>query len=102
MGLLSSITQYKMKHITLKKFIAHMFFWFLVIFALITAEPIYNLLYSSGLTNTESLSLFDVIQITAIIILFYGLNRARIKINKIERKFEDIHSEISISMSLTK
>lgn len=63
------------------------------------AEPVYKSLYSSGLTQTESLSLFDVIQITAIIILLYGINRARIKLASLENKVNEIHQIISIKTS---
>jgi len=102
MGIISSITQYKLSRISSKNFVIHIFFWFFIILSLVIAEPLYNKLYSAGLTNTESLSLFDVIQITAIIFLLYGINRARIKLKLLDRKVQDLHQEISIILSTKK
>lgn len=66
------------------------------------AEPIYNLLYSANLTRTESLSLFDVIQITAIITLVYAMNKARIRLISLDNKLQALHREVSIIISKMK
>lgn len=99
MGIVSSTTQYKIGRLSKNNYLFQLLFWIFITLSLILAEPIYNSLYSSGLTSTESLSLFDVIQITAIIILLYGVNRARIKIESMERRFREMHQEISIRLS---
>ena len=66
---------------------------------LLFAEPFYTWLFSNDLTDTESLSLFDVVQITAIVITFYILNRVRIKAERTERRLNDLHQELSIKLS---
>lgn len=63
------------------------------------AEPLYNWLFASGLTQTESLSLFDVVQITAIVIVYYMANRTRIRLEGLEKRVQDLHQEMSIILS---
>ena len=59
----------------------------------------YDFLSTSNLTQTEPLSLFDVIQITAVITVLFIANRSRIKIESLERRVNDLHQEISITLS---
>jgi hypothetical protein len=63
------------------------------------AEPLYEWLFVNNLTQTESLSLFDVIQITAIVIVAYMTNRCYIKIETLEKRANDLHRELSIRLS---
>jgi len=98
-GILSILTQYKIGRASRRKLIAQLIIWLLVLLGLILAEPIYNWLFVNGLTKTDSLSLFDVIQITAIVLLFYITNRTRLKLETTERRLQDLHQELSIRLS---
>ena len=98
-GALSIITQYKIGRAPRKRLIAQLTIWSVVLIGLILAEPIYNWLFANGLTQTDSLSLFDVIQITAIVLLFYITNRMRFKLETLERRVQDLHQELSIRLS---
>ncbi len=73
--------------------------WILITLGLLGAEPLYTWLFSHGLTQTDSLSLFDVVQITAIVMLFYVANRSRAKLEVLERRVQDLHQELSIELS---
>jgi len=73
--------------------------WLIIIAGLALAQPIYEWLFSHNLTETDSLSLFDVIQITAIVIVFYVANRTRAKVEVLERRVQDLHQELSIRLS---
>lgn len=66
---------------------------------LIFIEPIYAFLFSHNLTQTEPLSLFDVIQITAIIFTFLIANQAYIRADLLERRVRDLHQELAIRLS---
>ena len=101
-GILGVITQYKLGRIPKKKLITQLFIWIFVLSGLALAETIYNWLFVAGLTQTDSLSLFDVVQITAIVLLFYITNRMRIKIETIENRFQKLHQELSIRLSKNK
>ena len=102
LSILAAITQYKLNRSTKKRLVTQVIVWSIVLFGLASAEAIYTWLFQHKLTETEPLSLFDVIQITAIIIIFYVANRSRIKIEFIEERLQSLHQEISIKLSDTK
>jgi len=98
-GILTIITQYKIGHASRNRFVAQLILWLFVLVGLALTEPIYNWLFTNGLTQTDSLSLFDVIQITAIVLLFYITNRMRFKLETLEHRVQDLHQELSIRLS---
>lgn len=98
-GLLSITTQYKLGRTTKKRFYGQLLLWIIVLTGLVFAERAYTLLSQYGLTETDSLSLFDIVQITAIVMLFYVANRTRIQANNLEHRFNDLHQELSITIS---
>ena len=59
-------------------------------------------LFSKKLTTTEPLSLFDVIQITGIVITFFIATRAYTKIDLLEGRLQDLHRELSIRLAQNK
>jgi len=101
-GILSAITQYKIGRAPRKRLIAQLIVWIVVLAGLVSAESIYNWLFTNKLTDTDSLSLFDVIQITSIVLLFYITNQMRFKLRTLERRVQDLHQEISIRLSVKK
>lgn len=98
-GILGALTRYKMKKTSTRKFMAQIIIWCSILAGLVIAQPLYEWLYNHELTQTEPLSLFDVIQITAIVVIFYIANRARIKLEETERRLNDLHQEVSIKLS---
>jgi hypothetical protein len=98
-AIVNLITQYKLQKISRSRFITWILVWVLILLGLIFTEAIYNWLFVNNLTVSESLSLFDVVQITAIIMLFYIVNRLRQKTEVIERRLKDLHQELSIKLS---
>lgn len=102
LAILGAITQYKLNRSTKKRLFARVAAWLLVLLGLALAESIYNWLFTNNLTHTEPLSLFDVIQFTAIIMVFYITNRSRVKIEALEERLRDLHQELSIQLSSNK
>jgi hypothetical protein len=98
-GMLGAITRYKVGRSSRQQLITQVVLWSIVFIGIASAEPIYNWLFAQGFTQTESLSLFDVAQITAIIILIYTVNRTRLKLDQLERRLQDLHQELSIRLS---
>jgi hypothetical protein len=49
--------------------------------------------------DSEELSLFDIVQTTAIIFLFYIVNNQRQRNDQIERRLRELHQELSIKLS---
>jgi hypothetical protein len=98
-GILSAFTQYKLKKSSGKRAVVLIIFWIVVLAGLAGASFIYDELTRRGLTQTDSLSLFDVVEITAIVFLLYVCNRMRQKISVMEDRLQDLHQEISIQIS---
>lgn len=98
-GILGVITQNRLGKSSKSRLMAQLFLWLVILGGLILAEPVYEWLYGHHLTQTEPLSLFDVIQITAIIITFYVATRTRTKLEDVERRINDLHQELSIRLS---
>jgi hypothetical protein len=99
LAIISQITRYKMNRSSKRRLYIQMLLWFLILGGLVAAEPLYNWLLAHGLTQTDSLSLFDVVQITAIVVIFFIANQSRQKIETLERRLQDLHQELSIILS---
>ncbi len=101
-AILSATVSYKLKKIDRRRYILRLILWLGIFAGLVFAQPIYRLLYSNNLTQTEALSLFDVIQITGIIITLFIANQAYLKADVLERRVQDLHQELSIRLSKDK
>lgn len=99
LGILSSLVSLKMNKISRRRFSVQLLFWLIIVLGLISAQPLYEWLFSHSLTVSEPLSVFDVIQITAIVILFYISNRSMAKLSVLEKRVQDLHQELSIIVS---
>lgn len=98
-ALLSNVIDFGMRTITLRKFIFRTMIWVIILTGLVAAKFLYDYLVSNDRTRTEDLSLFDVIQITGVIAVLFMANRSRIKIEALERRVNDLHQELSITLS---
>lgn len=99
-GILNTTVSYKMKNIGKRRFIFRLVLWIGIFVGLLFAEPIYNYLFTNNLTQTEPLSLFDVIQITAIISILFIANQANLRASILEKQVRDLHQELSIRLSI--
>jgi hypothetical protein len=98
-AIVSSVVDFKMSKISKKKFTFRFIFWLLVLSTLALAYPIYQFLFDKKLTESEPLSLFDVGQITFIVFLLFSVSRLQARAETLERKFKDLHQELSIKLS---
>ena len=98
-AIIGALVDYKMKKIPRRKFIIQIAIWVVILAGIGSASFIYQFLFDNNLTRTEPLSLFDVIQITGIIFVLYLANRARIKADRLEKRINDLHRELSIKLS---
>lgn len=92
-------TRYKLGRISKQRFHIQIFLWLVVLTVLIGSFPIYNVLSSKPTLASSGLSVFDIVQTTAIILLFYVANSQRQKIEWTERTLRDLHQELSIKLS---
>lgn len=98
-GLLSATVAYKMHRIGKRRFALRSALWLAILLGLAFAEPIYSFLFSRNLTETEPLSLFDVIQITGIVFVIFIVSQAYAKVYQLEHKIHELHQEVSIRLS---
>lgn len=98
-AILNAIVSYNLKHLSLRRLVFKLAFWVAVFLGLVFAESIYEFLYTEGLTQTEPLSLFDVIEITGVVLVFFLVNRLYVKVDVLERRVQDLHQELSIRLA---
>lgn len=101
-GIMSAVVSFKLGQSGRKRFVFRSVLWLFILAGLVFAEPLYSYLFSHRLTQTEPLSLFDVIQVTGILLVLFLANRAYIKAEVMERRVQDLHQELSIRMSENK
>ena len=99
LALVNFITRYKLKKIQKKKFYQQIITWLILLLLLVASFPVYNLLVGKSILDSSELSLFDIAQTTAIIILLYIANNQRQKIDHNNKLLRDLHQEISIRLS---
>ena len=98
-ALLSALVGYKMGKYSFIKYLWQTAIWVTIFIGLASIKTIYAFLFSNHLTQTEPLSLFDVMQMTGIIVVLFMANRSRIKVETLERRIQDLHQELSIRLS---
>jgi len=101
LGLFNIITQYKLKRVNKDRLTHQISLWSIILIILIGSFPAYNLLMGKAVFDSSELSLFDIFQTTAIIVIIYIINRQRQKIEQNEKTIRDLHQEVSIKLSET-
>lgn len=99
LAFLNIITQYKLHHITTNRFRHQLMLWLVILTVLISSFPVYNQLSGKPLLDSSALSLFDIVQTTAIIYMVYVMNNHRRKLEQDEKRLRDLHQELSIRLS---
>jgi uncharacterized membrane protein YciS (DUF1049 family) len=99
MGMMSIIIAYKLKRIGKRKLVGRFGLWLLAFWGIIFLQPIYNYLIQQGLTDSDPLSLFDVVLITAILLLLLFTTKAHGKISHLEDRLNRLHRQLSINES---
>jgi hypothetical protein len=99
LALLNIITQHKLNRISRYRFTYQIIVWLVVLVVLVCSFPFYNYLSGRPILDSRELSLFDVVQTTAIVYLFYTVNNHRRKIEQNEKTIRELHQELSIRLS---
>lgn len=98
-GLLGALVDFKMHKTTRFKFFVQLAVWLVILAGLASAKFIYGFFYYHHMTTTASMSLFDVIEFTGLVFVLFIANRSRIKNDRLERRLQDLHQELSIRLS---
>ena len=98
-ALVNIVTQYKLKKVSAGRFRHQLILWIVIMVVLIGSFPLYNMTNGKAAFDSEELSLFDIVQTTAIIFLFHIVNNQRQRNDQIERRLRELHQELSIKLS---
>lgn len=98
-ALTSMVTKYKLGRVSASRFRHQIILWTVILAVLISSFPLYNFLVGRPLLDSRELSLFDIVQTTAIIFLLYITNIQRQKTEQSEKRTRDLHQELSIILS---
>lgn len=88
-----------MHKISARRFRIQVFLWLIILLILVGSFPIYNQLSGRPPLDSNELSLFDMVEVTAIITLIYVVNNLRQRLEWNERTLRDLHQELSIRLS---
>lgn len=100
LALVNILTQYKMHRVSKARFRHQIILWSIILIVLVCSFPFYNHLTGKLILDSSELSIFDIVQTTALIFMFYAVNRQRQQIEQNERMMRDLHQEISIKLSV--
>lgn len=96
---LDTLTQYKMKKISSRRFYQSVLLWIVILTVIIGAFPLYNLASGRSIFESSDLSTFDIVQTTVLVFLIYLIFSLRRKLEATERRLRDLHQETSIILS---
>lgn len=93
---------YKRKKISLRGYSIILFFLLVLTGGVLFNKQLFTYLESSHLTNSTPLSLFDVVQIAAIILLLYLVFRQTYRIEELQTKLSLLNQEIALRYPIKK
>lgn len=102
LALVNILTQYKVRRVSNARFRHQIILWSIILVVLVCSFPLYNHLTGKPVLDSSELSLFDIVQTTALVFMFYIANRQRQQIEQSERMVRDLHQELSIRLSVDK
>lgn len=102
LALVNVVTQYKLRRVSASRFRHQLVLWLVLLLLLIGSYPVYNTIKGSAPFDSTGLSVFDILQTTAIIFLLYVANQQRQRNDQNEKRLRDLHQALSIKLSANK
>jgi len=96
LGLVNIVTQYKLRKVSKPRFFQQLVLWGGALIVIIGAFPLYNIVTGRPPLDSTDLSLFDIVEITSIVLLFYIVINQRQKVDQLEARVRDLHRKLSI------
>ncbi len=96
-GIISAITSYKTGRISKKKCVAQVGLWLSIGIALCFVEPLYNALIAHNLTNSQPMSIFDMVLLTLILFSLLLIKETNEKLDLLSTKFSRMHENLVIA-----
>lgn len=98
-GLLKAYTMLKSGVLGRVGFGARLLFWAFVALGIVFAKQVYNFLQSNDLTDSQPMSLADVVLVTGVIFCLFLCMRLYSRLEAMERRATDLHQKLSIMVS---
>lgn len=99
LALVNIVTQYKLHKVSFTHFRHQIALWLGVLIVVIGSFPVYNMIVGRAPLDSHELSSFDIIQTSAIVLLFWIINNQRQRSDLLEKRVRDLHQELSIRLS---
>lgn len=87
---------YKRRKISSRGLVLLFIFWLILTLGILFNQQFFEYLEKSNLIDSTPLSLYDVIQITAIIFLIYIVFRQSFRIENLQNKLSKLNEEIAL------
>jgi len=87
---------YKRKKLSKRGVIILSLFWLVLLIGILFNRQLFNLLENNKLIDSTPLSLYDTVQITAIIFLIYAVFRQSFKIEELREKIAKLNQELAL------
>jgi hypothetical protein len=96
-GIVSAVTGYKTSRISKKRCVVEVVFWLLVGVVLSLVEPLYNALVKHNLTDSQPMSIFDMVLLTLILFCFLLIKNANERASQLAKKVSRLHENLVIA-----
>ena len=98
-GIFSALARYKESAMGRLSLLMRLVFWLTIGLGIIFAQDIYDFLVQNDLTNSQPLSLADVVLVTGVNFCLFLSIRAYTRIDHTERRLSDLQEKLSIELS---
>lgn len=98
-GIISALARYKESSLGRLSLLMRLVFWLSIGAGIIFAQQIYDYLIRNDLTNSQPLSLADVVLVTGVSFCFFLSIRLYSRLDHTERKLSDLQERLSIELS---
>lgn len=98
-GIISAIARYKESSLGRFSLLARLVFWLTIGAGIVFAQPFYDYLVRNDLTNSDPLSLADVILVTGVNFCLFLTIRVYTRLDHTERRLSDFQEKVSIELS---
>lgn len=95
-GVTGAIASYKTSLTSKKRCVVEIIFWLLVGIGLIIIEPVYDALIASNLTDSGTMSIFDIALLTLLLLSLLLIVRGNEKMSAMNKKLSRLHEHIAI------
>lgn len=97
LGIISAITGYKTSRISRNRAMFQILMWLFIGLLLVAVQPFYDILVKSHLTDSPSLSVFDIVLLSAVLFCLLLVKRTNEKVDVLRKKVSRMHENIVIA-----